>query len=78
MALRDIAAGESVDTGGRASLTALQDVPYSHKVALSPIAAGEEIIKYGEPIGRASRDISAGEWVHTHNIDAAAPGPREA
>ncbi len=78
VALRDIAAGESVDLDGPTSLTAVQDIPYSHKVALAPIEAGEEIIKYGEPIGRASRDIRAGEWVHAHNIDAGGPGPWEA
>lgn len=39
-----------------------------HKVALTDIAAGEHIIKYGFPIGHATTDIKAGEWVHTHNI----------
>ena len=32
------------------------------------IAAGEEIIKYGYPIGRAVRDIQPGEHVHIHNV----------
>ena len=39
-----------------------------HKVALTDIRAGEHIIKYGFPIGHATVDIKAGEWVHTHNI----------
>jgi altronate hydrolase len=39
-----------------------------HKVALTDIHAGEHIIKYGFPIGHATIDIKAGEWVHTHNI----------
>lgn len=42
--------------------------PRGHKVALRPIAAGEEVIKYGFPIGRATRDIAEGEWVHSHNL----------
>ena len=39
-----------------------------HKYALRPIAAGENVIKYGMPIGHATRDIAAGEHVHTHNL----------
>lgn len=43
-------------------------VARGHKVALCDIAEGETVIKYGAPIGRATRDIKAGEWVHTHNL----------
>ena len=39
-----------------------------HKYALCPIKAGEQIIKYGNPIGHATADIAAGEHVHTHNV----------
>ncbi len=39
-----------------------------HKFALRDIKRGEQIIKYGYPIGRASEDIKSGEWVHTHNL----------
>ncbi len=39
-----------------------------HKTALRDISAGEDIIKYGYPIGRAVVDIKKGEHVHTHNI----------
>ncbi|MBO5267912.1 MAG: altronate dehydratase [Muribaculaceae bacterium] len=42
--------------------------PRGHKVALRPIAKGEEVIKYGFPIGRATQDIAEGEWVHSHNL----------
>lgn len=38
-----------------------------HKIALKDISAGENIIKYGYPIGHAVTDIKAGEHVHTHN-----------
>ena len=38
------------------------------KYALCDIAAGENVIKYGNPIGHATRDIRAGEWVHSHNL----------
>ncbi len=43
-------------------------IPAGHKIALRPIRAGEAVIKYGAPIGNASRDIDAGEWVHSHNL----------
>ena len=39
-----------------------------HKYAIRDIAAGENIIKYGNPIGHATCDIKAGEHVHTHNV----------
>lgn len=42
--------------------------PRGHKVALCDIPEGSEIIKYGFPIGTATRDIAKGEWVHTHNL----------
>ena len=39
-----------------------------HKYALKDIKAGENIIKYGNPIGHATEDIKAGDHVHTHNV----------
>ena len=39
-----------------------------HKYALRDIAAGENIIKYGNPIGHATQDIRRGEHVHSHNM----------
>lgn len=46
------------------------DVPYGHKIALKDIAKGQAIIKYGQSIGTASRDIREGDYVHIHNLDA--------
>ncbi len=39
-----------------------------HKTALFPIREGEDVIKYGFPIGVATADIAAGDSVHTHNM----------
>ena len=39
-----------------------------HKYALSDIAKGENVIKYGNPIGHATEDIKKGSHVHTHNM----------
>ena len=50
---------------------ALKDIPpilQGHKIALQDIAAGAHVIKYGHPIGTATQDICAGDWVHSHNL----------
>ena len=49
-------------------ITLIEDITEGHKFALRPIKNGENIIKYGTPIAHATRDISAGEHVHTHNV----------
>ncbi|TCP96539.1 D-altronate dehydratase [Cricetibacter osteomyelitidis] len=48
-------------------VTLLSDIDRGHKFALCPIKAGENIVKYGYPIGYATQDIAAGEHIHTHN-----------
>ena len=72
----DVRKGETVETlspDGKVILRAkpVDDIAFGHKLSLKRIREGEEIIKYGEVIGVASRDIPAGEWVHTHNVDTA-------
>ena len=47
---------------------ALEPIPFGHKIATAFIKAGEVVKKYGQIIGFASRDIRAGEHVHTHNV----------
>ena len=48
-----------------------------HKIALENIKKGENVIKYGYPIGHATEDISAGDHVHTHNIKTNLSGTLE-
>lgn len=43
-------------------------IPFGHKFALTFIARGESVIKYGVPIGIATSDIQTGEHVHLHNL----------
>lgn len=43
------------------------DLSTGHKQATAPIAEGEDVIKYGFPIGHATEDIAEGDLVHTHN-----------
>ena len=45
----------------------IDDIAFGHKYALRDIAKGEDILKYGLPIGKALADIAVGEWVHVHN-----------
>ncbi len=46
---------------------ATEAVSRGHKIALVPLSAGAAVVKYGVAIGRATSDIPAGAWVHTHN-----------
>lgn len=39
-----------------------------HKLAVRPIAAGEDVVKYGAPIGVAAHNIAKGDHVHLHNV----------
>lgn len=50
----------------RESVTAAQEIPLGHKLALCDIAEGDMIVKYGVVIGRATKPIPAGSWVHLH------------
>lgn len=49
-------------------LTAAQDVPIGHKVALADLSEGGTVIKYGEDIGKLVSDVAKGEHVHVHNL----------
>jgi (2R)-sulfolactate sulfo-lyase subunit alpha len=60
--------GGSLDDGTEFRLTALQDIPLGHKIALKEIRQGETTIKYGEDIGRVIADIRPGQHVHVHNL----------
>lgn len=44
-------------------------VDIGFKIAINDFKKGEKIIKYGEVIGKATRNINKGELVHTHNVD---------
>ena len=55
---------------GKGSLQLLNDIPFGHKVAISDILVGNEVIKYGEVIGLATEIISTGQHAHIHNIES--------
>jgi len=66
-ALADLAAGQAIALEA-ATVTLAADVPRGHKFALRAIAEGEAVLKYGQPIGRATAAIAPGEHVHVHNV----------
>lgn len=67
-----VPAGEEVrylcGDGATAAITARQDIPLYHKVAITKMPEGAYVIKYGEQIGVAKLEIQAGDHVHIHNV----------
>ena len=66
-ALENLEPGTAIDLLGIA-VRVREPIPRGHKLARLAIRAGEAIVKYGSPIGRATADIAAGDYVHTHNV----------
>lgn len=73
VAIEPIKKGDLVEfknlEGNLEKLTALDDIKIYHKIALKDIKKEEPVIKYGEHIGFALRDIKVGEHVHDHNTE---------
>lgn len=67
VALAPIAKGTVLDLGGE-TVTALDEIPQGHKIALCDIPQGGQVMKYGCRIGFASQEIKKGQWIHTHNV----------
>lgn len=65
VALADISAGEVDDRSG---IKVLQSVKQGHKIAVTAISAGQNVLRYGQTIGQATTDIAAGEHVHVQNL----------
>ena len=68
VALQDIKKGAVLKTKNHGNVTVLEDITRGHKIALEDIAEGEDIIKYGYPIGHATKAIKRGGHVHVNNI----------
>lgn len=67
VALHPVKAGETIQIGDM-TVTAGEDIPQGHKIALASIADGAPVIKYGYPIGHTTAPVAEGMWVHTHNM----------
>lgn len=69
--LEAVASGTKVSVataGDTVDVVVKDDIPYGHKFALTAIARGTPVRKYGSSIGDALSDIAAGEHVHMHNV----------
>ena len=68
--------GDIIEMDGK-QITVLQDTPAGHKVLIEDKKQGEDIIKYGYPIGHALEDLKAGQWVNENNLKTNLSGTLE-
>ena len=76
VAVRDLEPGATVvgihmDDDSALEVPANHAVPLGHKIATAALQAGDSVIEYGVPIGRATEAIAPGDYVHTHNLRSA-------
>ena len=67
VAIQPLKAGETITIEGQ-DINVLQDTPAGHKVMLTDLNQGEDIIKYGYPIGHATENLKRGQWVNENQI----------
>lgn len=67
VAIQPQSAGAVITVDGK-KITVLEDVPAGHKIAIKDLAEGEDVIKYGFPIGHAKEAKAAGSWMNENNI----------
>ncbi len=68
--------GDVVEVNGQIVIIN-QDTPAGHKVLIRDVSEGENIIKYGYPIGHARQDLKAGDWVNEDNLKTNLKGTLE-
>lgn len=71
-AIEEVQAGDQVRVsraGEARTVAAIEGIPFGFKIALEEIPPGGTIRKYGEIIGKASREIHRGALVHIHNLE---------
>ena len=67
VAIEPLKAGEQITVDGIA-IDINEDIPAGHKVALKDFAEGENIIKYGYPIGHAIKAVKQGDWINENHV----------
>jgi D-threo-aldose 1-dehydrogenase len=65
---RAVAAGERIVIEGVLDVVVRQNIDLGHKIARTDLASGAKVIKYGVPIGSVTIEVTAGEWIHLHNM----------
>ncbi len=63
-----VATGLYMDSQDPAEITAAQDIPLGHKIALVEMQEGDTVIKYGHDIGSVTAAFGKGAHVHIHNL----------
>ena len=72
-ALRDLDPAEGITVGigdRQKEFRVREPIPFGHKFAVKDIPKGDPILKYGEIIGRATKDIASGAHAHIQNIES--------
>ena len=70
-AIKDLKEGTILPVeGSELKVKILQPTPFGHKFAIRAIRSRENVIKYGEVIGKATTDILVGEHVHIQNVES--------
>lgn len=67
VAIEPLKQGESIVVDG-AVVSIIEDIPAGHKVALKNFVEGENVIKYGYPIGHVLKDRPKGSWLNENHI----------
>lgn len=67
VALTSLSKGSEIDVNGL-KIRVIDEIPFGHKITLQEIETGNQIIKYGYPLGLAKTPIKQGQWVHSHNL----------
>ncbi len=76
VALSSLTKGETIEVDGQ-TITLQQDTPAGHKILIKDAAEGDNIIKYGYPIGHAVEALKAGQWVNDTNLKTNLKGTLE-
>ena len=67
VAISDLKVGEIINEGNN-QIVLKEDVPAGHKVTLKDFTEGENVIKYGYPIGHVRCNVEAGRWINENQI----------
>ncbi|MDD6896433.1 MAG: altronate dehydratase family protein [Prevotellaceae bacterium] len=65
--LQPMKKGDAIEIDGT-TIMLNQDTPAGHKVLIKDTKEGDDIIKYGYPIGHARQDLKAGDWINENNL----------
>jgi altronate hydrolase len=76
VAVHALEPGDVVTIGG-VSITAREQIPPGHKIALRSLHAGDVVHKYGWAIGKLTADVAPGAWIHSHNLTTQLEGRLE-